>query len=113
MKHSEEVLFRLKLVEQKLDKLLLVMEKVMASLDDVLADVTAETTQIDSLATLVVGIKKQLDDALSGANLPPAVQAKVDAIFAAVETNKGKVTDAINANTPPPVPSNAPKHHKP
>lgn len=75
-------------------------DKIMASLDEVLADVTDESTRIDSLSTLVAGIKKQLDDILAG-QLPPAVQAKVDAVFAGVEANKGKVQAAIDANTAP------------
>ncbi len=108
---KKEVLFRLKLVEQKLDTVLLVLEKIMASLDDVLADVTAESTKLDSLTAFVAGLKQQLADALAGANLPPAVQSKVDAIFAAVETNKQKVQDALDANVPP-VPQSATHGHK-
>ncbi len=83
------------------------IEHVMASLDEVLNDVADESTRIDSLGTLIDGIKKQLDDALAGANLPPAVQAKVDGIFAAIEQNKTKVQAAIDRNTtpePPPPP---------
>jgi predicted choloylglycine hydrolase len=76
----------------------------MATLDELLQDVSDESTQIDSLATLTAGLKQQLQDALSGASLPPAVQAKVDAVFAAVDANKGKVVDAINANTTPATP---------
>jgi hypothetical protein len=68
------------------------------TLDEVLADVTEESTVIDSLATLTAGIKTQLDAALKGA-LTLEQQAKVDAIFAAVEANKKKVADAITANT--------------
>ena len=71
------------------------------TLDEVLAVVTDEDSQIDSLVTLVNGIEQQLKDALSGTTLPPAVQAKVDAVFDAVETNKNKVVAAINANTQP------------
>jgi len=74
----------------------------MASLDDVLADVTGETTRLDSLSTLISGIRQQLADALSGASLPPAVQAKVDAIFTAAEANKAKIDTALNTNVPPP-----------
>ena len=74
--------------------------KMMATLDEVLTDVADEGTQIDSLSVLVAGMKQQLADALAGTTLPPAVQAKVDAVFAGVEANKQKVVDAINANTP-------------
>lgn len=74
-------------------------DEVQKSLDDVLADVADESTQIDGLSTLTSGIKAQLDAVLAG-SLTPAQQAKVNAIFDAVEANKHKVVDAINANTP-------------
>lgn len=73
-------------------------QKTMAqTLDEILADVTEEGTQIDSLVALTAGIKAQLDSVLAGV-LTPEQQAKVDAIFTAVESNKTKVVDAINAN---------------
>lgn len=71
----------------------------MSTLDEVLADVAQERDVIASLAALTAGIKKQLDDILAG-QLPPDVQAKVDALFAGVDANKQAVIDAINANTP-------------
>ncbi len=74
------------------------------TLDDVLADVTDEKTQIDSLAALTTGLKAQLDAVLAGA-LTPAQQAKVDAIFTAVDANKAAVVTAINANTPAATPA--------
>lgn len=80
-------------------------EKIMATLDQVLTDVTDESNRLDSLSTLIDGLKTQLSDALSGANLPAPVQAKVDAIFAAAETNKGKIDAALNANVPAPTPA--------
>ena len=77
------------------------LEKIMATLDQILADVTDEETSLDSISTLIAGLQKQIADALSGATLPPAVQAKVDAIFAAAETNKAKIAAALAANVPP------------
>lgn len=79
------------------------VDHIMPTLDEVLVDVQDESTRIDSLSTLVAGIKKQLDDILAG-QLPPEVQAKVDAVFAGVEANKAKVQAAIDANTTPPTP---------
>lgn len=88
---------RVKRIEERL-------EEIMATLDEVLADVQAEKTQVDSLVALTTGIKKQLDDLLAG-KLTPQDQAKVDAIFGAVQANRQEVVDAINANTPkPPAP---------
>lgn len=77
------------------------LEIIMATLDEVVAKVTEEDTAIDSLIALVQGLKGQLDDVLSGVTLPPGVQAKVDAIFSAVEDNPQRIQDAIDANTPP------------
>jgi len=81
------------------------LERIMATLDEVLADVTEEGTKLDSLGTFIAGLKQQIADALVGVTLPPAIQAKVDAVFAGVESNKGKVQAALDANvTPPPQP---------
>lgn len=77
------------------------MEKMMSTLDEVLADVTEEGTKLDSLAAFIAGLKQQIADALAGTTLPPAVQAKVDAVFAGVESNKGKVQAALDANVSP------------
>lgn len=76
------------------------LDTIMATIDEVLADVQQESTLDDSIITLLQNIKAQLDALLAG-NLPPEVQAKVDEIFAQVEANKQKVADAITANTPP------------
>lgn len=81
------------------------LETIMATLDDVLADVTAESAGIDSLGVLITQLKEQVAGATSG-TLPPDVQAKVDAIFTQAEANKAKIMAAINAqpgSTPPTV----------
>ena len=72
-------------------------KKIMATLDDVLAGVAAESTADDSLIALVVNVKQMLADALAGVTLPPAVQAKVDAVFASVTDNVTKVNAALAA----------------
>ena len=79
------------------------LRKVMATLDEVLALVTAETTQLDSVIALIDGLKAQLDAILAG-QLPPEVQAKVDAVFAAATTNAAKIVDALDTNIVPPPP---------
>lgn len=78
------------------------LNKMAATLDDVLKDVTDESTVIDGISTLLSGLQKQLKDALANA----ADKAKVDAIFAAVESNKAKLAKAVTDNTPaaPPTP---------
>lgn len=87
-------------VNAKLDaitaKITQLEKHVMAKLDDVIADVTAEGTVIDSVLTLIQGLKDQI----ANLGLSTEDQAKVDAIFAQVEANKGKLASAIPANTP-------------
>lgn len=92
-------------LNRKLDHILANQEKIMATLDDILADVTAESTDIAGISTLIAGLKQQLADALAGTTLPPATQAKVDAIFAQAEKNKADIAAALAANTAPTVPT--------
>jgi hypothetical protein len=81
---------------------------IMSNLDDDLAEVTAQGTRLDSINTLIVTLNQRIADALSGTTLPPAVQAKVDAVFAGLQANGAKIDTALNANVPPPAPTPAP-----
>jgi hypothetical protein len=72
------------------------------TLDDVITDMTEETTTIGGIQAFIDGLKQQLTDALSGTTLPPAVQAKVDAVFTAAESNKAALATALTTNVPPP-----------
>ena len=83
--------------DEKLDLILEKLEKIMASLDETLAAVTAEKTADDSIVALLAGIKAQLAAALANATLSPADQAKVDAIFAAATANASEINAAIAA----------------
>jgi hypothetical protein len=73
-------------------------KRLMASLDQVLDKVSEQTTKLDSVVALIDGLKQQVKDALEGVTLPPAVQAKVDAIFAGATTNSEKIADALDEN---------------
>jgi hypothetical protein len=92
-------------IAQKLDRIAAALTQlgtdIMATLEQILADVTDESTRIDSLVALLNGIEQQLKDLLTGVVIPSQVQAKIDALFDGVEANKAKVQAAIDANTPP------------
>lgn len=75
-------------------------EKSMATLDQVLSDVTDESTVIDGVMTLVSGLRQQVADLLAKTGMSADDQAKVDAIFAAAEANKAKLGNALVSNTP-------------
>lgn len=85
-----------------LDSLLLILKhlkKMDNTIDEVLTEVQEASTVEDGLITLTQGIKAALDKVLAGA-LPPATQAKVDAIWQGLADNKAKVAQAIIDNTP-------------
>jgi hypothetical protein len=84
-----------------LERILANQEKIMASLDDTLAAVQAETTSENALVALVVGLKKQIDAAMGG-QLTPSQQMRLDQIFNQVVANKKAVDDAVTANTEQP-----------
>jgi len=77
----------------------------MSTLDDDLAEVTAQSSRLDSIDTLVDTLNQRISDALSGTTLPPAVQAKIDSLFTGLKANSEKIDKALNTNVPPPQPS--------
>ena len=75
----------------------------MATFDETLAIVTDQSTKLDSVIALVDGLVKELQDILAGVTLPPAVQAKLDALYAELQGNSAKIVDALDTTpaTPP------------
>ncbi len=74
----------------------------MATLEQVLNDVTQEPERLGRISELVSGLRQQIADALADVTLPPDVQEELDAIFTQLETNKAKIDAALNADVPPP-----------
>lgn len=96
---ASEIIARLDMISAKLDglsqKLAAEEKRLMATLADVQAAVTAEKTVEGSVITLLQQLSDQLKAALA-ANDPAAVQAVVDQITA----NTKAMADAVAANTP-------------
>ena len=78
------------------------LEKIMASLDETLAAVNSETTADNSIIALLQGLQAQI----TAGGLSAADQAKVDAIFTAATANANAVNTALAAGvtTPPAAP---------
>lgn len=89
-------------VVDKLDMILATQEILMDSIDRIVADVAAQSTEIESLKAFIVSLKNQVADALSGTTLPPAVEARLAAIFPPLEANTQAIADAIAATPAPP-----------
>jgi hypothetical protein len=86
---------RLERIEHKLNKLLQKVNILMATIQDVVTEVAAETTVNQSIVTLLDGIAAQLTAANNSGN-----PAAVDAVIASMQSNSKILTDAILANTP-------------
>lgn len=94
---------QLEVIQTKLNKLIQGEDKIMATVDDLVTAVGNESTVDDSIIALLAQIKAMLD----AGGLSADAQAKVDAVFAQMQSNIQKVTAAVTANTPaaPPTPT--------
>lgn len=86
-----------------LQQLLTNSEKIMASIQDVIDDVAAESTVDDSIIALLNGISAQLAAALAAGGSPAQIQSIKDGL----DANIAKIQAAITANTPPAPPAPA------
>jgi hypothetical protein len=68
----------------------------MASIDEVLAAVQAESAGVDSVVAMVATLKQQVIDAL-GKAVTPEVQAKIDQIFDLSTSDAAKLNAAVAA----------------
>lgn len=71
--------------------------KMAATLDELISDVTDESTVITSVETLLTGLSAQLAAAIA-ANDPAKIQQVKDAI----DSNKARLSAAVAANTKTP-----------
>ncbi|MBC8117135.1 MAG: hypothetical protein H7062_22300 [Candidatus Saccharimonas sp.] len=78
----------------------------MATLEETLEKVRANSTVLGSINTLLDGLRIEVRDILSGAKVPPATQAKVDAIFAAAAAQGTELDEVLLENTPSEPPTN-------
>jgi hypothetical protein len=89
-------------INAKLDLLVAREAKAMATLDDIKAAVTNETTVIGSVSTLIT----QLVAAAKAA--APSDATELQSILDEITANTNALSDAVAANTPQPAPAVAP-----
>lgn len=80
-------------------------QRIMATLEETLEKVRANGTVLGSINTLLDGLRTEVREVLSGARIPPAVQAKVDAIFNAATAQGTELDEVLLENTPAEPPS--------
>lgn len=85
-------------VENRLGHLTRKLEKIMHTLEEVLDLVRAQKTKIDSLNSLMDGIRQQIKDALGG-TVTPSMQMRIDQVFDAAKDNADALDEAITENT--------------
>jgi hypothetical protein len=91
----DEIRSQLREITRMVAGLAVMERRIMYSLDETIAEVQEQGTQVEGLVTLNTSLRQQLADALSGATLPPDVQAKVDAVFEGVSANTAKIMSAL------------------
>lgn len=70
------------------------------NIDDVLAETSAQPTEVGSIKTFARGLKAMLDQALHGETISPVGQSRVNRIFAHVDEHAEAVSSAVVVNTP-------------
>ena len=90
---DSEVLARLEAIENKLDLVYNRQGKIMSTIDDLQAAVTAEDTVIDSAITLINGIPALI----AAAGVDPA---KLAALQTDITAKSAALAQAVAANTP-------------
>jgi hypothetical protein len=79
------------------------LDTIMATMEDLKAAVSRNTSVDDSVLALLLGISQQLKDA-QAQNNPQAIAD----VIAQLDANTQKMTDAVSANTPAADPAPAP-----
>ena len=78
------------------------LEKIMADLTKLQADVAAQTTVTQGVATLLQQLAQQIADLKTAGASDPSVQAAIDDLATKVEANSAALATAVSANTPAP-----------
>jgi hypothetical protein len=81
---------------RQLNRIERLLEKVMHTIQETLALVTDEGSQVDALVAFAKDQQARLNEALAG-KLSPTDQAAVDAIFDRVTKSRQNATDVMNA----------------
>ena len=72
--------------------------RIMATMDEILAKVAQETTDIGSMRVFVQGLEDQIK-AIPG--MTPTMQAQIDSVFTSVDSNDKAIVDAMKVNVAP------------
>ena len=77
------------------------VKRLMATLDEGLEIVASQKTKLASWDAFWDNVRQQLADALSGVTLPPAAQAKVDALIDGLKENSLRIDESLAEGVPP------------
>ena len=95
-------------IESSLQSLLGKVNTMSQAVDDLVQAVADQKGDINSMKVFIAGLEQQIKDVLSGVTLPPAVEAKLQAVFADVKSNSQEIKDAIDNDPATPAPPPGP-----
>jgi hypothetical protein len=84
------------------------MEYIMANLQEIIDLAAAQRTKIDSLNTLMDGVRAQIAQLLENAGSDQTTKMLVDQVFAKLKENDAALDEAIAENTSAPAPTPTP-----
>jgi len=76
------------------------LETIMADLSKLQNDVTAQTSVVQGVSTLLSQLSKEISDLKNQGSADPTLQAAIDDLASKVEANSQALADAVTANTP-------------
>ena len=71
------------------------------TLDQLIAEVAAQPTQVDAFAKLMECLRIEFNDALVGDSPPPSVASKYDSVFSGAAGKANEILNAIETGKPP------------
>jgi chromosome segregation ATPase len=96
----EDLIDAVKSLTKKEKQIMATLEELQAKADLSIQKIDALNTALDGYRALVAQMKAELDALKVGDVLAPAVQAKVDAISASLDTEVAKIDETYKENFP-------------
>lgn len=94
-------------VVRRVNKITFMEGRQMASMQEIIDLITPLKSKVEGLNVLMDSMRNKIAELLAGEIVPPALQAKIDAVFTEAKGVADEIQVAIDENTPvepPPVP---------
>lgn len=88
-------------VVRRVNKITFMEGRQMASMQEIIDLITPLKSKVEGLNVLMDSMRNKIAELLAGEIVPPALQAKIDAVFTEAKGVADEIQVAIDENTPP------------